>query len=77
MVGGEGLWFKYLNVKAARALSFLQLQPGEKAKVSTETGIQRESGGTNIQQTRVKSSRSKLVGLNGHRLTTGDRPKGR
>lgn len=40
MVGGEGVGkvgFKYLNVKAARALPLLQLQPGGDAGVSMET----------------------------------------
>lgn len=40
MVGGEGVekvGFKYLNVKAARALPLLQLQPGGDAGVSMRT----------------------------------------
>lgn len=46
MVEGEGVGkvgFKYLNVKAARALPLLQLQPGGDAGVSMET--QRQTSG--------------------------------
>ncbi len=41
--GMRKIWSKYLNVKPARALSFLQLQPKESARVSERSTTQNSS----------------------------------